>query len=266
LNDTLVLGYHAVSDGWPSSLAVPPRAVEDQVRYLLQRGYRGVTFDEAVHGGSGGRLFAVTFDDAYRSVERNALPLLSRLGVPGTVFAPTAYIGSEEPMGWPGIDGWLDGPHASELVPMSWPELAELAEAGWEIGSHTRTHPRLTELEDEAMGDELRGSREECERRLGRPCRSLAYPYGAHDRRVIEAARRAGYSAACTLPARLHAASPLRWPRVGIYLVDAKRWRFKAKVSPAARALRTTYLWTLPSTIRAVLTALRPGSPGAPTA
>ena len=38
---------------------------------------------------------------------------------------------------------WLDSPHAGELTPMSWDELGELSELGWELGSHTRTHPRL---------------------------------------------------------------------------------------------------------------------------
>ena len=49
-------------------------------------------------------------------------------------------------MTWPGIDHWIGGPHETELVPMSWEELATLAAAGWEVGAHTRTHPHMTQL------------------------------------------------------------------------------------------------------------------------
>jgi peptidoglycan/xylan/chitin deacetylase (PgdA/CDA1 family) len=242
-NDTIVLGYHAVSDGWPSVLAVSVGDFERQISALLGRGYRGVTFHDAVHGEPVGRRFAVTFDDSYLSLLTNALPVLDRLGVPATVFVPTAYAGSEHPMRWDGIEEWSDGPYASELLPMSWEQLAQLRDAGWEIGSHTASHPHLPETGEEELEAELKDSKEACESHLGEPCRTLAYPYGEHDERVIEATRRAGYAAACTLTVRLHAASPLRWPRVGIFPADGDGWRFKTKVSPAARALRASRAW-----------------------
>ena len=179
----------------------------------------------------------MTFDDAYRSVAELAEPILSDLGLPGTVFAPTALIGAEGPMEWPGIDGWLGGLDEAELTPMGWDELSALSERGWEVGSHTRTHPWLTQIDDTALSEELEASRRECEAHLGR-CETLAYPYGDHDQRVVEAARRAGYSLACTLPRSLKGGSPLRWPRVGIYQGDDER-RFRLKVSPAIRWLRS---------------------------
>ena len=115
------------------------------------------------------RTVAITFDDAYRSVIELAFPILSRAGFTATVFAPTSFVGTEEPMAWPGIDHWRDTEHAAELTPMSWEELGRLAEAGWEVGSHTRSHPRLPEIDDAALDVELRSSREEVARHLG-PC------------------------------------------------------------------------------------------------
>ena len=96
-------------------------------------------------------MLAVTFDDAYRSVIELAFPILSRLGLVGTVFVPTRFAGGEEPMSWPGIDQWVGGPHERELVPMSWEELGRLAEAGWEIGSPHVSHPRLTQVADDSF-------------------------------------------------------------------------------------------------------------------
>ena len=235
--DVLVLCYHAVSERWPAMLSVTPHRLERQLRLLVGRGYRGVTFHQAVTSPPAPRTVAVTFDDAFESVLELGLPILSRLGLPGTVFVPSAFPGSKQPMAWPGIDEWLGGPYERELVPMSWDELNGLADAGWEIGSHTRTHPRLTELSDAELEAELTGSREQCEAMLGRSCPSIAYPYGDHDARVIEAAGRCGYESAATLPGPLHEPSPLRWPRVGVFGIDHSL-RFRAKVSPTVRRLR----------------------------
>jgi peptidoglycan/xylan/chitin deacetylase (PgdA/CDA1 family) len=246
VTDVLVLCYHAVSEDWGSDLAVTPTRLADQLELIAGQGYRGATFHEAVHSPPAAKTVAVTFDDAYRSVIDLGLPILERLGLPGTVFVPTAFTGSEAPMAWPGIDQELGGPHASELIPMSWEELARLAAAGWEVGAHTRTHPHLTELDDDALVEELRASRRDCESNLGLPCRSLAYPFGDEDERVVRATGQAGYTAACTLPATLHSASPLRWPRVGVYR-DDDGLRFRLKTSPLILRLRAGRWWRFPN-------------------
>jgi peptidoglycan/xylan/chitin deacetylase (PgdA/CDA1 family) len=176
-----------------------------------------------------------------------ALPILRAAGAPATVFVPTALVGADEPMAWPGVDHWLATPHAKELVGMSWEQLAELADAGWEIGSHSRRHARLTELGDSALAEELSASRQECETRIGRPCRTLAYPYGAVDARVMWAARAAGYDAAGAPPLRLPGPRRLHWPRMGVYQRD-DLWRFRAKISPAVRRVYDSPVW-MPLTV-----------------
>ena len=139
MNDTLILCYHGVSEGWPADISISPGRLADQVRWFLDRGFRPATFTQAVTGEVGGRVIAVTFDDAYRSVARLGLPLLETLGVRATVFAPTAFVGDPSPRGWEGTDFWAHGDWADEIAVMDWPELRGLADAGWEVGSHTRT-------------------------------------------------------------------------------------------------------------------------------
>ena len=236
-DQALVLCYHAVSPDWDAPLSVTPEALEEQLSYLVDRGYVGATFSDLARGRLTGKVVAVTFDDAYRSVHRLARPILERLGLPGTLFAPTQYVGREEPMAWPGIDEWIGGPHEAELVPMSWDEARELHASGWEIGSHTVTHPKLTAIPDEHLAEELLASKAACEEQIGASCDSIAFPYGDHDDRVVSAAGRAGYLAAATLPSRMPAARPLRWPRVGIYYADDMRV-FRIKVSPTVRRVR----------------------------
>jgi peptidoglycan/xylan/chitin deacetylase (PgdA/CDA1 family) len=138
---------------------------------------------------------------------------------------------------WPGLEQWPDGPHAHELRCLGWDELAALADRGWEIGSHTVTHPRLTRLDDEQLAAELSESKRAVEEHLGGACRSLAYPYGDEDARVVAAARRAGYVAAAALPSHPHGDEPLRWPRIGAYRHDGLL-RLATKTWPAVRRFR----------------------------
>jgi len=250
MSDLLVLCYHAVSDRWPADLSITPERLEDQLGLLVERGYRSATFSEALGAAPPqAKTLVVTFDDAFRSVAEHALPIMDALGMVGTVFAVTGFIGSQEAMAWPGTDQWIGTEHERELRAIGPDGIERLVAAGWEVGSHTVSHPRLTSLDDAALEHELRRSREDCERLVGRPCASLAYPYGDVDERVVRAAGQAGYRFAGALSSRLRRSRPLEWPRVGIYYGDSGR-RFRAKVSPAMRRLRSTPAWDVADRLR----------------
>ena len=256
--ERLVLCYHAVADDWESTLAVTTAALRDQLQSLLSRGYRGATFTEAMVDPPASRTVAVTFDDAYRSVYDRALPILSELGLPGTVFVPTDFAGRDTPMNWPGIDSWVGSRYEDELLCMSWENARQLRAEGWEVGSHTRSHPDLTEVEAGQLAAELQGSREVCEREVGAECRAIAYPYGAYDARVREAVRKAGYAAAAGMPGRHRSADVLHWPRVGVYPIDGPL-RFRVKTWPLMRWLRSSPAWEAVQSARA---RIRVGSTG----
>jgi peptidoglycan/xylan/chitin deacetylase (PgdA/CDA1 family) len=240
--DRVVLCYHAVSPTWPIGLAVTPQALEEQVSLLLRRGYEPATFWEIVHRPPARRSFAVTFDDGWVSVLEHGFPVLQRLGVPGTVFVASTLVDHERRLRGAVIDPWADGPHEHELYCLTWPQLRRLQESGWEIGAHTMTHPRLTRLDDEALAQELVGSKARCEEMLGVPCRTMAYPTGDFDARVERAAEAAGYEAAAALPKRFTSGRPFAWPRVSVQRDDSMAV-FRIKVSRAVRALRRSSLW-----------------------
>jgi peptidoglycan/xylan/chitin deacetylase (PgdA/CDA1 family) len=212
--DLLVLCYHGVSETWPARTAVRPGDFERHLTYFLERGYSGATLTEALTVPPAEKTIVVTFDDANRSVYDLAVPAMSRLGVPGTVFVPTAYPDSGRPMGWEGFDVWLGTEHEPELACMGWAQLRELAAAGWEVGSHTKNHPRLSKIADQPIKDELTESRRECEERMDAPCTSIAYPYSDFDDRAVRAASEAGYRFAVTVPTGPAPALALQWPRV----------------------------------------------------
>jgi peptidoglycan/xylan/chitin deacetylase (PgdA/CDA1 family) len=125
-----------------------------------------------------GRYFHLSFDDGFRNLFTNAVPILQRHHVPALVLVPSSLVGAGwrraqtyclETMGYSGV---------IELI--RWGDLAEMVSAGFEVGSHTRTHPRLAALSAQpaVLEDEFLGSKREIEDRLGRECKYLAWPYG----------------------------------------------------------------------------------------
>jgi peptidoglycan/xylan/chitin deacetylase (PgdA/CDA1 family) len=255
--DVLVLCYHAIEDDWNARFSVTPSALKRHVEFLMCHGYRLTTFSDAIATPIAPRTAAITFDDGFRSVIERAFALLSDLGVVATVFVPTEFIDSGRPPRWGGgLEEWIGTEHESKLLPLSPSELVELADAGWEVGSHTCTHPHLRRLGSADLARELSESRRRCSEFVGRPCVSLAYPYGDVDERVRTAAEKAGYRHACTLPRRFHDATPLAWPRVGIWHGENQR-TFALKISPTFRRLRRFRVWELAADARVATRRLR---------
>ncbi len=137
----------------------------------------------------------VTFDDGWETDITVALPALARHGMRATFFVITGRMGTS---------GCL-----------SWEQVRDLADAGMEIGSHSRSHPDLRSLTRPALDEELGGSRRELEDWLGRSVPSLSIPHGFFDGRVREASVRAGYRHLCVSrpglnPLPLPAGAPVR--------------------------------------------------------
>lgn len=235
----MILGYHAVSPSWRTTLAVSEEQLHAQISYLAQRGYVGLTLSESERlrrkGTLPHRSLVLTFDDGYASTLR-ALPILDDFQFPGTVFVVTDFVDSGEPLSWYGITEWLQPETIEELRPLRWDDAAMLIERGWEVGSHTMSHPLLTRLDDQELSEELVQSRRTIEARLG-SCTSLAYPYGVADERVASAAAEAGYEVACTLTFAHVADEPLRRARVGMNPRD-RGLRLKIQVSRLGQSMR----------------------------
>lgn len=99
----LILGYHRVVQSFSSAkkrslptMLISTSTLEKQIDWLCRR-YDVVSLDElhepAVHYRNRWRpLAAITFDDGYADVYRNAFPLLRRKGVPFAVFVVTDFV------------------------------------------------------------------------------------------------------------------------------------------------------------------------------
>jgi peptidoglycan/xylan/chitin deacetylase (PgdA/CDA1 family) len=113
------------------------------------------------------RLLTITLDDADRSVFTHALPELQARAIPATVFVCTRFV----------HEGYRDVSTGRYPV-MSWAQLAEWVNAGYDVGAHTVNHIPLNQASRDRARAEVLDSRAMLEQRLGRAVRSFAYPWG----------------------------------------------------------------------------------------
>lgn len=138
-------------------------------------------------------VVAITFDDAFVSVIENAVPILKKHGLPAGIFVPADNIG--KPPRWEIQDNCSD---KNETI-MSEEQVSELYNSGFEIFSHTLSHPVLVESEDDKLKAEMVESKQILERIIGHEVIGISYPHGACDKRVCAAAKQAGYKLGFTI-------------------------------------------------------------------
>jgi peptidoglycan/xylan/chitin deacetylase (PgdA/CDA1 family) len=103
--------------------------------------------------------------------------------------------------------------------PLSPEEVGALVRLGFDVGSHSVTHPVLTLESEDRVWHELSDSRTELAEWTGRPVRHIAYPNGNGNDTIERLARKAGYEAAwSTIPLWLGGReNPYLLPRVQIH-------------------------------------------------
>lgn len=183
-----ILMYHyirtvdAAADPLGYNLSVTPENFEQQIAWIQQQGYSGVTMAVAQRcmrgGGCPARAIALTFDDGYEDAYTAALPILQRYGMRATFYIVNSFVGQ------PGY--------------MTWEQLALLRDAGMEIGAHSVSHLNLTTLDQASAADEIGRSKADLESRLGVSVASFCYPAGFYDANIEALVAAAGYANATT--------------------------------------------------------------------
>ncbi len=189
----MVLMYHSVHPYIedPYLVTVRPPRFEQQIRWLSRRGLRGVSVAEllaAWAAGAGRGLIGLTFDDGYADFAEYALPVLRRYGCTATVFVIAGRLGGE--------NAWDPAGPRKRLLDAD--QVAALAEAGVEIGSHGLRHVSLPAAHG-ALAGETAGSRRVLQDITGQPVSGFCYPYGHLDGTVVGAVRDAGYGYGCAI-------------------------------------------------------------------
>lgn len=227
-----VLAYHAIRDLADAPViadySVPPDQFRRHLDMLLRAGFQFITADEFLcflrdGGGLPRRPVLLTFDDGYEELKDVVLPILRERKIPAVVFAVSGLVGK--------TNEWDEAIGAPQLRLLDANGLKSLAQAGVEVGAHSRTHRALNRLSDEDLSEEVAGSVAELRAvGLNRP-RMFAYPEGEYNQAVLQAVQETGIEAAFTVvPGRVrHSHDPLQIPRIEIMRADTG-WRFLWKV------------------------------------
>lgn len=144
----------------------------------LQRGHQIISHSDAVRRIKSGAIdrpyVSIGLDDGIKSGLR-AAKILEDCGVTGCFFVCPGIVGEKDENK---VARFCRERLALPLVEfMSWEQLERLRRAGHEIGSQTTSHLSLAALSGQQLSDEVAGSREILQRRLGE-ARHFAWPYG----------------------------------------------------------------------------------------
>jgi peptidoglycan/xylan/chitin deacetylase (PgdA/CDA1 family) len=178
----VIVMYHRFGENSVPSTNIRLDQFDAQLKFLKDGGYNVLPLSDIAEALASGKELpeksvAITIDDAYVSVYKEAWPRLKAYGYPFTLFVTTKD-----------VDG------GAKLY-MSWDQLREMAKAGVAIGNHSTTHPHMTEIPIEAVREEFDKSQARFKEQLGFAPSLMAYPYGEASLAVIEEAWRAGFKA-----------------------------------------------------------------------
>jgi peptidoglycan/xylan/chitin deacetylase (PgdA/CDA1 family) len=200
VNRIPVLCYHSVGARDTKELAdweLSPALFEDQMQYLLDAGYEPIRLRQLAgwlrdpaQSPLPAKPVVVTFDDAYANFDV-AINILREVGIPATLFVPTAHVGE--------TSTWYKTAAARGKTIMSWDALLDVRDAGIEIGSHGHHHVALDEEPLDTVRTETSRSKQLLEDKLGVAVDAFAYPYGWFDGSVRSAVVAAGYQYACAV-------------------------------------------------------------------
>jgi peptidoglycan/xylan/chitin deacetylase (PgdA/CDA1 family) len=185
-----ILFYHRIADDG-DELAVSPARFREQMHYLASAGYQVVDVvqvaDRLARGEVPHRTIGLNFDDGYLDVAENALPVLAELGFRATVFVATGVTDGRASFEW----------YRRQPPLLTWDEIVQLDRGGTlEFEAHSVTHPNLLTVDDQRATEEIMGSRDELEMRLGRPVTAFSYPAGLFGERERGIVVQAGYRVA----------------------------------------------------------------------
>lgn len=193
-----VLMYHRVNDTRKNELSVSVDQFETQLKWLRDHGFVSLPMADLETGKIPDRGTAAhiifTFDDGYEDNYLNALPLLKKYGYTGMFYLATDYIGTTRMYE---NDRKESSPPAQNRL-LNWDQVAEMLDAGMEIGSHTMNHVDLRKVSRAVAKREIFESKQRLEENLDRQITSFCYPSGYYNEAAVSLVVEGGYLSACT--------------------------------------------------------------------
>lgn len=217
-----ILMYHYISvppagaNDIRQGLSVTPATFENHLRLLKTNGYHTISLHQLLLNLTRGEPLpenpvVLTFDDGYRDNYENAFPLLQKYGYTATFFLITNFIDEGRP------------------AYLTWDQVKELAQAGNEIGAHSRDHPDLRGRDTDFLVWQILGSKEAIQNGAGITPRFFSYPSGKYDDNTIAILASAHFWGSVTVKQGVHQSSerPFELERIridGSYGADELKW------------------------------------------
>ncbi|MEP6777458.1 MAG: polysaccharide deacetylase family protein [Chthoniobacterales bacterium] len=222
----VIFGYHRfVNQVRRPDTEITPQAFEAQMKELKDRSISVIPMQDFLAWKRGEKAIPpksaiITLDDGWKSQYEVAWPILKKFGYPITMFIYT--------------EGVRPG-HFSGGESMTWEQLAEMRDAGVDIQAHTQTHQDLRKPYDKVarkklgppeyeqwLQNEVAGSKQVIEQKLGVKVNCFAVPYGFYNGHVKDVAMKAGYEALFTVYGQ-----PITYrstmDSLGRYLIEANK-------------------------------------------
>jgi peptidoglycan/xylan/chitin deacetylase (PgdA/CDA1 family) len=211
---------------------MPIDVFDQQMRYLKENGYRVISLAKLLdfvqyRHTIPKKSLVIAIDDGNRSAYKIAYPMLKKYGYTATLFIYTDFVGISK-------------------VAITWEQLREMKAAGFEIGSHTKSHSDLTkQREGESKAEfmarvksELLDSKRLLDKNLKQETIYLAFPYGRYNERVLAISEQMGYKLGFSVRrgGNPFFADPLRLKRDQI---------LKREMEAFAKRLKTFYEFSL---------------------
>ncbi len=187
-----ILTYHRFSRKKADKMVVTEASFDAQMKYLKENGYHVIKLDQLLDllnlkYQAQKKSVVITIDGGWRSCHEIAFPILKKYGFQATLFIYTDFIGRKKAM--------------------SWEQVKEMSENGFDIQCHSKTHRNLARLHgDETLNDyvkaldrEISLSTKQIKQKLDKQCKYFAYPFGETNSMVIEVLKKYGYHAAFTI-------------------------------------------------------------------
>ena len=189
-SQVVVLCYHRIEGKAGGALSIEPALFEQQMQQIKDAGVTVISMQDFLAWRRGEKEIPpkcalITIDDGYVSGYEVGWPILKKYGYPFTMYVYLKYIST--------------GGKA-----ITWDQLAEMRDAGVDIGSHTVSHQDLRKPGkgatdyDSYLKDEVERSKQVIEEKLGIKVLSIAYPQGRTNAKVAAATKAAGYEAGFT--------------------------------------------------------------------
>jgi peptidoglycan/xylan/chitin deacetylase (PgdA/CDA1 family) len=190
-----ILTYHKIGDcpirSKTSWLYISPGDFRKMMGAAMRTRFQAVAIEDALQGQRAPvSRFVITFDDGYEGTLKHAAECIREHGFIAIQFLVADRLGR--------MNEWDFGVDPAVERLMDQTQIREWLALGHQIGAHTLTHPRLSQIPLSRAREEISASKKKLEDLFGVPVSHFSYPYGDYNQEAVRLVQEAGFHTACT--------------------------------------------------------------------